>query len=247
MELTVLGTCGAFPGPGRAATGYLLQHDGFNLAVDMGNGALANLQRAVPYQGIDAVLVSHSHPDHCVDIYALFIARKFHPEPLAPIPLAVAPGVFDRIASLGSEVEEMRQSFEVRPLEPGQTFELGPFRIEARPMTHWVPALGYRIQADGRNLAYTGDTGPTEELEVLGRSVDMLITEASWLEGQERGRDPFHLTARQAAEHAARAGAGHLVLSHFWPTNDRERSREEAAPAFGSPITLADEGMRLEP
>jgi ribonuclease BN (tRNA processing enzyme) len=95
-------------------------------------------------------------------------------------------------------------------------------------------------------LGYSGDTGPTPELDALGRGADMVILENSWLEGQQRGRDPFHLTARQAAEHAARAGAGHLVLSHFWPTNDRDRSREQAAPAFGGPITLADEAMKLE-
>jgi len=246
VDLTVLGTSGAYPGPGRMASGYLVRHERFNLVMDLGNGALSTLQTQIAYHEIDAVVVSHSHPDHCVDLYALFIARLFHPEPLPPIPLFGAAGVFDRIASLGSEVEELRQSYQVREVEPGETFELGPFRIATRPMSHWVPAMGMRIEADGQALAYSGDTGPTPELDALGRDVDVLITEASWLEGQQKGRDPFHLTARQAAEHAGRAEARRLVLSHFWPTNDRGASRDQASDSFGGEITLADEGMRLE-
>jgi ribonuclease BN (tRNA processing enzyme) len=246
VELTILGTCGAYPGPGRAASGYLVRHDGFNLVVDLGNGALGNLQREIPFHQINAVLVSHSHPDHCVDLYALHIARMFHGQPLEPLPTIAAPGVLDRLSALDGDDDELGKSFAVTEAEPGREFELGPFRVEARPMTHWVPAFGYRIRADGQVLAYSGDTGPNEELVELGRDADLLLLENSWLEGQQRGRPPYHLTARQAGEHAAMSGTGHLVLSHFWPTNVREHSREQAAPAYDGSITLADEGMTLE-
>src|SRR5207253_288979 len=185
VKLTVLGTCAAYPGPGRAATGYLVRHDGFNLVVDLGNGALANLQREIAFTEVDGILVSHSHPDHCVDLYALFIARMFHTERLPALPLFTAQGVFDRFSKLGNETDEMRRSFAVRELEPGESFDMGPFRIETRSMTHWVPALGYRLQVDGRTLAYTGDTGPTEEILPLGHEADLLVSEASWIDGQE--------------------------------------------------------------
>jgi ribonuclease BN (tRNA processing enzyme) len=247
VELTVLGTCGGFPGAGRAASGYLVRHDGFNLVVDLGNGALSTLQKEIGYHEIDAVMVSHSHPDHCVDLYSLFIARSYHPEPLPQLPLVAGEGVFERLLSLGGEEEELPQSFDVRRIEPGQSFELGPFGITSFPMPHWVPALGYRIQADGQTVAYTGDTGPTPQLEGLARDVDVLVAEATWLEGQGRGKDPYHLTAREAGEHAALAGTKRLVLSHFWPTNDRELSKEQAGEAFDpDAITLADEGLTLE-
>jgi ribonuclease BN (tRNA processing enzyme) len=246
VELTILGTCGAYPGPGRAATGYLLRHDGFNLVIDLGNGALANLQREIRFHDVDAVLVSHSHPDHCVDLYALHIARIFHTEPLEPVPMFTAPGVAERLLSLGGDEDDLRQSFAVQEAEPGREFDVGPFRVQARAMAHWVPAFGYRISVDGSSLAYSGDTGPNDELIELGRGTDVLVLENSWLEGQQAGRPPYHLTARQAGEHAARSGTDHLVLSHFWPTNDRERSREQAAPEFDGAITLADEGMALE-
>src|SRR5207237_7979809 len=132
------------------------------------------LQKVIPYQEIDAIVVSHSHPDHCVDVYALFIARLFHPEPLPPLPLVTAPGVFDRIAGLG-DPEEVRGTYAVRDVDPGESFELGPFRVATRPMTHWVPAMGMRVEADGQALAYSGDTGPTPELDALGRDASLMI------------------------------------------------------------------------
>jgi ribonuclease BN (tRNA processing enzyme) len=247
VRLTVLGTSGAYPGPGRAATGYLLQHDGFSVAVDLGSGVMSNLQQYVPHNQVDAVVISHEHVDHCVDLYSLWMARYFHPDPLPPMPLFAPKGVFDKVARLHDDplnMEDMRARFDIHDVEPGSSFEVGPFRVETRLMPHWVPNMGMRWQTDGQILAYTGDTGPSEEIEAIGRDADALVTEASWLDGQDNR--PYHLTARQAAGHAARAGARKLVLSHFWPTNDRESSREQAAEAYEGEIVLAEEGMTLE-
>ena len=247
MELTVLGSSGAFPAAGGAAAGYLLRHDGFRLWIDAGTGTFANIQKDVPYEEIDAVLITHEHVDHCIDLYPLYIARSFHPEPLPPLPLYCLQGVFDRVAALDDPegVAEMRRTFDVRPIEAGQEFELGPFSVRTRLLPHWVPNLGLRLEADGRALVYTGDTGPTDELPDLARDADLLVAEASWLKVRE-GRDPFHLTAGQAGEHAARAGVGRLMLSHFWPGSDRARSREQAEGAFDGRVELAAEGGRHE-
>ncbi|MBI4261746.1 MAG: MBL fold metallo-hydrolase, partial [Actinobacteria bacterium] len=146
MELTVLGTDGAFPRAGGACSGYLLRHDGFSLVIDLGTGALANLQRHVGYDRIDAVVLSHEHPDHCVDVYPLFVARQFHEERLAPLPLFAPPGAFDRLARLaGTESgDDFRAAFRVTEVEPGSGFGTGPFRIATRPMPHLVPNLGMR-------------------------------------------------------------------------------------------------------
>ncbi len=247
MDLTVLGTSAAYPAPGGAASGYLVRHGGFNLVLDLGTGALSNLQRHVPLTRIDALVISHEHPDHCLDLYPLWLALFFHPEPVPPIPLVSPAGVFDRVARLhrsDDEVRDMRQRFDVREVEPGAAVELGPYRIQTRPMRHLVTTIGVRVETDGRSLAYTGDTGPTEEVEHLARDVDVLVAENSWLDGQ--GTGPFHLTARQAGRHAAQAEAGRLVLSHFWPTNEREPSREQAAEMFDRDVVLAEEGMALE-
>src|SRR5256885_10961363 len=117
-------------------------------------------------------------------------------------------------------------AFDVRGTIPDAEFELGPFRIPTFEMAHiGVQALGFRIEANGRVLAYTGDTGPSEEVVKLAENADLFMSEATW-----RHRDgllPFHMSARQAAEHASRAAAGTLVLTHIWPTLDTEDSRAE--------------------
>jgi ribonuclease BN (tRNA processing enzyme) len=247
MDLTVLGSCAAWPEAGRAATGFLLRHEGFTVAMDLGPGTMGNLQRHLPQEDLDAVIVSHKHLDHCLDLYPLTIARVFHPEPVARLPLYAPPGVFERIAALEDQegVEEMRDKiFDVRPIDPGNSFEIGPFRVSTRLLPHMVPNAGLRLEADGRALAYTGDTGPSEEIELLADGADLLVAEASWLEPDEK-LGPVHLTAGQAGEHAARAGAAALMLAHFWPGLDRGASREQAAAVFDGELLVAEEGFRV--
>jgi ribonuclease BN (tRNA processing enzyme) len=107
-----------------------------------------------------------------------------------------------------------------------------------------LPALGFRIQSDGSTLAYTGDTGPTHHVEEIARDADLFLAEATW-----QDRDdllPFHMSARQAATHAREAGAARLVLTHIWPTLDREVSKAQAAEEFDGPIDAAVEGAAFE-
>lgn len=246
MKLTVLGSCAAWPEAGRAATGLLLEHDGFSVALDLGAGTLGNLQRHVAHERLGAVVITHEHLDHCLDLYPLTVARAFHPEPLTPLPLYAPPGVFERIAALEDEegVEEMRQLLDVRPIDPGEAFEVGPLRVSTRLLPHMVPNAGVRLEAGGHAVAYTGDTGPSSEIEELARGADLLVAECSWLEPNEE-LGPIHLTATEAGEHAARAGAAALLLTHFWPGLDRDRARERAAGAFDGDLTVADEGLSL--
>jgi ribonuclease BN (tRNA processing enzyme) len=248
MELTVLGSSGAFPAAGGAASGYLVRYDGFNLWLDAGTGTLSNIQRSVPYYEIDAVLISHEHPDHCIDLYPLFIARLFHSDHLAPLPVYGLPGVFERVAALErrDDTGKMDEVFAMHVVEPGSSFEIGPFRVRTRLLPHWVPNIGVRLDVNGASFAYTGDTGPDEGVEDIARDADLLVAEASW-QDEAAGRDPpYHLTARQAAQHADRAGAHRLMLSHFWPGADRNVSRAQAEEAYRGEIVLATEGLAVE-
>ncbi|MCA1727499.1 MAG: MBL fold metallo-hydrolase [Actinobacteria bacterium] len=247
MELTALGTSGGWPGPGRAASGYLLRHDGFTIALDLGTGTLSRMQELIRLDELSAVVISHAHYDHFLDLYPLFVARYFHPnrdDPFPPLPLIAPTGFFDYLLQLAkNEGEDMRHIYSPQEVEPGQTTEVGPFRIETRPMTHLVPTIGTRIAANGKVVAYTGDTGPTQEVEVIARGADALLSEAALQDSEEPPW--FHLTARQAGEHARRAEAQSLILSHFWPTHDRAVSGEQAAEAFQGPLTLLDEGTTV--
>jgi ribonuclease BN (tRNA processing enzyme) len=137
----------------------------------------------------------------------------------------------------------MRETFDLREVEPGASFEAGPFQVETRPMHHTLTTLGLRLRADSEVMAYTADTGPTEEVGVIGRDADLLLSEATYLEPDQRA--PLHLSARQAGEFAARSNVGRLVLTHVWPTVDVETARATAMEAFGGDVAIAGEGLRL--
>ncbi len=246
MELTALGTSGGWPGAGRASSGYLLSHgeDG-HIVMDLGTGTLSRLQELLDLNDLNGIVISHAHYDHFLDLYPLFIARFYEECPTGPIPIVAPEGFFEHLYKLTDDGGvDMGTVFEPRELAFGGTTELGPFRIEAHAMKHLVPTIGVRVSADGTTLAYTGDTGPTEELEPLARGANALLSEAAL---QDMDEPPwFHLSARQAGEHASRAGVGRLILSHFWPTHDRDVSREQASEAFSGQLELLSEGTRLE-
>jgi ribonuclease BN (tRNA processing enzyme) len=246
VELIVLGAHGPWPSPGGATSGYIVRHDGFNLWADLGSGTLGNLQKHIRVGEVGAAFVSHAHPDHFVELYQLSFARYFDPESVPGLPLYCPPGFFDLATRLVSADTRgfMEETFDVRETEPGSDFEIGPFRVATRPMAHLVTTLGIRVEADGQVLAYTGDTGPTEQIEGIAKDAGMLLAEATWQDDDELKW--FHLSSRQAAEHAARAGAGRLVLTHMYPRRDREAARAQAAEAYEGEIVLASEGLRLE-
>ena len=244
MELIVLGAHGTWPKPDGATSGYLLRHDGFTLWLDLGTGTMANLQRHVDLFDVDALVISHSHPDHLVDLFPYFYARHFSPERPTGTPLYCPPLVLDRARALIGEDtwSAVAESFALKEIRPGEGFEAGPFRVTTAKMAHPVPTIGVRVETDGATLAYTADTGPTEELTPMARDADVLLSEASWQENGG-GRHPIHLTGRQAGEAARDAGVDTLILTHIWPTLDRARSEAEASEAFGGEIVLAEEGM----
>jgi len=247
VELTVLGCSGTWPNEGSATSGYLVQHEGFNLYVDAGTGTLANLQQHIRLSDIHGILITHEHPDHFVDLYPTFYAWFYGELGTPGLPVHVPLTFRQKLAgmvSIDSQVA-MHTAFAFSDVTPGDGFELGPFKVKTEPMEHLgLPALGYRLEAGGHVLAYTGDTGPTEHVEKLARDADLLLAEATWQDPDDLL--PFHLSARQAAVHAREAGAGRLVLTHIWPTLDHEVSVAQAAEDYDGPIELAAEGLRLE-
>lgn len=238
----MLGSGGGWAGPGGAACGYLVRHQDFNLWVDAGTGTMANLQEHVALREVDAVAISHRHFDHFLDVYPFFLALLFDPERSRKLPMFAPPGMFEHALKLEAD---LAQVFEPRVVEPGATFEAGPLRVRTALMRHQVPTMGMRLEADGRSLAYSGDTGPTDALVELARGADALVAEATWIRRAE-GWDYIHMTAEEAGQAGRRAGVGRLVLTHIWPTNDHSAVAEQAGEAFGGPITLAEKGLRLD-
>ncbi|WP_199432783.1 MBL fold metallo-hydrolase [Qaidamihabitans albus] len=255
MRLTILGCSGSVPGPDAAASGYLLEADGFVLGVELGNGAFAQLQAVRDPFDLDALLLTHLHPDHCADFSALTVLRRYHPDPpygtrprrlpvYAPeeaprrLANAYAPHESERLETDLSDV------YEFHPLAAG-TPRIGPFELRVVPVVHPTEAFGVRVSAGGTTFAYTGDTGPCAALDELAAGVDVLLAEASWTDAPDRPPG-VHLSGRHAGELAERAGAGRLLLTHVAPWCDRRAVLAEARAAFSGPADLAEQGARYD-
>jgi ribonuclease BN (tRNA processing enzyme) len=248
VRLTIIGCSGSFPGPDSPASCYLLEADGFRLLLDLGNGALGALQRQVGLDSIDAVCLSHLHADHCLDLCSYMVARTYHPDgPRPRIPVYGPAGTAQRMAQAYGPGEHpgMAAAFDFVTLIPG-TGEIGPFRVTVDHVSHPVETFGFRVAQAGQSLAYSADTGESAALVGLARGADLLLCEASFLArpGLPAG---LHLTAGQAAEHAARAGVGGLMLTHLVPWNDPDRVLEEASSVpFPGPVSLAASGLAFD-
>jgi len=242
MDLTVVGCAGSFPGPDSPASCYLVEHQGFRVLLDLGNGSLGPLQRYADLELIDAVLLTHLHVDHCIDLASYYVARRYHPEgPRHVIPVLGPTGTAGRMARAYDLPENpgMTEEFEFIDHLPGPV-DLGPMRITTTRVNHPVEAYAIRIDAGGRSIVYSGDTGPSDALVELAAGADLALFEASFLDGDNP--PDLHLTAREAAEHARKAEVGHLVLTHLVAWNPRDATREQAGRAYGAAFDLARVG-----
>jgi ribonuclease BN (tRNA processing enzyme) len=240
VRLTVLGCAGTFPGPLSPCSGYLVEHDGFRLVVDLGAGALGQLQRHIGLLDVDAVYVSHLHADHCIDLVAYSYARRYNPAGMPPpLPVYGPAGTAGRIRDSyeAPPADGLEDVYDFREVLPG-THAIGPFVVTAAQVNHPVECHGLRIEAGGRSLAYSGDTGESEVLVDLARDVDVFLCEASWLHSDDNPPD-IHLSGRQAGEHAAKAAARLLLLTHVVPWADEQLVLREGAEAFGGRTELA--------
>lgn len=251
MRLTVIGCSGSYPGPDSPASCYLLEadHEGriWRVLVDLGSGALGTLQRYVDPLTLDAVLLSHLHPDHYFDISGLYVIWKYHPSgPQRRIPVHGPAGVARQAArAYGLPPEPgMGAEFDFREYDDAP-IHLGPFVVRPTRVVHPVPAYGLRIEADGRTLAYSGDTGPCQALVDLAKGADVLLAEAAFVTGADNPVD-LHLTGTDAGRAAHDAAVGRLVLTHIPPWHDAELALAEARSTYSGPVELARTGARFD-
>jgi len=246
MRLTIVGCAGSFPGPDSPASCYLVEHAGHRIVLDMGNGAFGNLQRHTDVYAIDGVVLSHLHADHCLDIASYYVARKYHPDgPKPVIPVLGPTGTADRMArayDLPPE-EGMHGEFEFR--DHAVETEIGPFRIRTTRVNHPVETYAIRVEAGGKSLVFSGDTGLCDPLVELARGADLALFEASFLSRYPDLPANLHLTAAQAADHATRAGVDRLILTHLVPWTPQDETLAEADAAFGGALALAAPGLAV--
>jgi ribonuclease BN (tRNA processing enzyme) len=247
MKLTVVGCSGSFPSADSACSSYLVEADGFRLLLDMGNGALGELQRHCGLYDLDAIALSHLHADHCIDMCGYFVARYYRHDGgrCSALPVYGPDGTAKRLTTAYADTDDsaMSEVFDFRSLHAGGRYEIGPFTVRTELVRHPVEAYGFRITHRdlGRTLTYSGDTGPCAELDALAADADLFLCEASFTHGKEDIPE-LHLTGLQAGECAQRADARRLLLTHVPPWTDPQANLRDAQAAFPGPVELARPG-----
>ena len=256
-QLTVLGCQASYPTLGHPCSGYLLELDSFNVLVDLGYSTLERLLSLRPNGDVDAIIITHEHPDHCLDLHGLFrlhyygrlTSKEKHPRKL---PLVCTPGVIEKMHMLEPTVD-LNEIFEVQFLADKSTHTLGPLKVTGFGLHHHVPDVGIRLDVlpstPGGNptplLAFTGDTGPVPALQYLARDIPFLLCDSTDKPGEaERPLEKRRLMCSGEAGHwATKANAKRLMLTHFWPGNDPQVALNNAQAEFKGEIIVAEPGM----
>lgn len=252
MRITVLGCWAPYPRAGGACSGYLVQDGAANVVLDMGNGAFSGMCRLFDFRTVRAVILTHLHPDHCADIecmrHAVEGALRDGSLRRGPVDLLLPREPWD----VASRIAGLKKAFNVTfiedlPLEevpPGvkaRVFNVGPVRYFMLPTQHSLPSYAVGVEGSGY-FVYSGDTGPTEDLELFTRRADIFMCEASGLDTDADYVRDTHMTARQAGELAKRAGVKELIITHFWPEYNLEALRGQAEEGYGARVEIATEG-----
>jgi ribonuclease BN (tRNA processing enzyme) len=245
MRLTVLGACGAWPEAGQACSGYLVEHDGFRLLLDLGYATMPRLLERVSADRVDAVFISHRHPDHCVDLNPLLRARALRADPPPPLPVYALPGVLDAVLAL-DRPGMLDDAYDLHEFTAGSRLDIGPFHAQTRLLPHSVPNAGIRLAAGDRVLAYTGDTGPTPDVVSLARDADLLLAEATYVDEVPEDSRNTLTSARQAGRQAHEAGARRLVLTHLHPGTGPAAALAAAAAGYTGALDVATSGLVVD-
>jgi ribonuclease BN (tRNA processing enzyme) len=259
MRLTVLGKSPSWQDAGGACSGYLIEEDGTTVVVDCGNGVFSKLRRFRDYTRVDAVVISHLHADHFLDLvpfsYALTYAPRQQPVPVDRWPGTEAPArprliaphgateTFRRVVGAWGNEDLIENAFHIEEYGGDATPTVGPLAFSFQSVPHFLETFAIRVESssNGGAFAFGADSRPTVDLVEFAHGADLLLIEAT-LPRPERSGERGHLTPREAGEHGKAAAAGRLVLTHISDELDALWARAEAEDAFGGRVEIAREG-----
>jgi len=240
MTLTVLGAATPYPRPDEPCSGFLIRASNHTVWVDAGSGTLAELQRHVALADIDAIWISHLHPDHSSDLLAAWNA--FANTPSLGKPIVLGPQGWDRrLDEMLGQSLAARNIFRVAEIRDGYKMNLGDLHLGATQVRHSVPTFGLRAQWQGRLLAYSADSGPGEQVNQLARHADLLVIECGADEPQ-----PYHCTPEEAGTVATESEAQSVILTHIAPQLAASEALDRARVCFKGEIRTAARGMSIQ-
>ena len=244
IRWTTLGSA-PYPRPDEPSSGYLLQGDGANVLVDIGGGALAAVQNYIHLEDLHAVWISHLHADHFADMPLLYYAWAYAQQSMRKIPVLGPPGWAKRVEDFVKSASDhhMANVFQVVELKDRGIAEIGQLKIQARAVEHGVPAFGLTASLGDSLLAYSGDSGPCDNLLTLAKGARVLVSEV----GTDVIEIPsVHCSPEDAGITAQHAGVRRLILTHLATGLSEEEAIERAAEHFNGPIEVARPGSLLE-
>lgn len=255
MRWTVLGASAVRPNRGGACSGYLLEADGQRILVDCGAGVVGRLRDQMSPSALDAVVISHGHPDHCLDLVTLRQALRYGREArrLDGVPVHVAPGMDLQLARLGLAFHDAAEAeraddfwlpqLRIACYDPSAVLSLGPLTVTFAPTRHYVPCWAMRfVDAAGRVVVFGADGGPSAAVAELARGADLLVLESTFARRSDHPDDPGHMAPDEAGRLAAAAGARRLLLTHMFDVDDAAAMHQAAAAACAVPVDMAREG-----
>lgn len=261
MRLTVLGKSPSWQDAGGACSGYLVEAEGTFVLLDCGNGVLAKLRQRIDYLDLSAVIISHVHADHVLDLAPLSYALRYSPrqqpvevegypavsDPVRP-ELRLPPGGIARIRRLvGSWGDEdlVEGALETSEYLAGEQINVGPLRIDPTPVPHYTETYALTVSHGDASFTFSADCAPSGALVEAARGSALLIAEAT-VPHPERKRPRGHMTPGEAGKIAAEAGVERLVLTHISDEFDPERAVAAARAAYDGQVEVASEGLTVD-
>lgn len=233
MRLTVLGCSAAYPGPGGACSGYLVQEGRTNLLVDCGTGVLSNLQQVLALDQVDGIIISHLHADHFFDLipyrYALMRMAHTKVRPALYLPPGGKKALLKTVSIFDRSPDFFSKYFNIEEYDPKAGIKVGKLSIDFAPVKHYIPAYAMAISGK-KKLVYSADSGLCEELADIAQGADMFLCEATRCADDDG--EWGHLLASDAVKLAKNAKVKKLILTHFWPDHDYSKELDKARKIF---------------
>jgi ribonuclease BN (tRNA processing enzyme) len=240
--LVPVGVGAAYARPGEAQSCYLVRAGDTAVVLDLGSGTLNRLQEQIRPEDLAAIVVTHLHPDHCVDLLPLRVYLAYGPGRGASLRVLGPPGLRERLIGFGgSDAWDEVMRFEALAGVAGERDLGGGVTLRYRQVPHLPPTFALRVEAGGGAVCFGADCADNDELPALAAGADVLLCECSFGAGEVPAGVP-HLNGAQAGRIAARAGARRLLLTHCFPEHDREAALAAARAEFGGPAGWAVQG-----